>query len=209
MLAEKPSEHYQPGEWNRLKVRVEKDRLQCFVNDELVIESTDDGFHERAAWAWPSSATRRPSFGGLPSAKELPSEPARRRARWRKLAEQIEKLPPLAEANEKTVRRWPESKRTMPRRRCWRGPAELEARAAELKRLAADVRTAAVVAEFERLAGPEVEKIDLLRAALTIARLDEEDLDVEAYVKHVERMADEIKKQAAGGCRPKRRSWRR
>ena len=44
MLAEKPSEHYRPGEWNRLKVRVEKDKLKCYVNDELVIESTDDGF---------------------------------------------------------------------------------------------------------------------------------------------------------------------
>jgi regulator of sirC expression with transglutaminase-like and TPR domain len=73
--------------------------------------------------------------------------------------------------------------------------AELEARAAELKRLAADVRTAAVVAEFEKLAGPNVEKIDLLRAALTIARLDEEDLEVDAYVKYVDRMADEIKKK--------------
>jgi regulator of sirC expression with transglutaminase-like and TPR domain len=54
------------------------------------------------------------------------------------------------------------------------------------------VRTAAVVEDLARLAGPEAAKIDLLRAALTIARLDEDDLDVEAYVKHVDRMADEI-----------------
>ena len=33
VLVEKPSEHYKPGDWNRLKVRVEKDKLQCFVND--------------------------------------------------------------------------------------------------------------------------------------------------------------------------------
>jgi serine protease Do len=66
--------------------------------------------------------------------------------------------------------------------------------------LAADVRLAMVVAELERLAGPEVENIDLLRAALTIARLDEEDLDVEAYVKHVERMAEEVKRKLADGA---------
>ena len=77
---------------------------------------------------------------------------------------------------------------------------ELESQAAELKRLAADVRTAAVVGELERLAGPELANIDLLRGALTIARLDEEDLDVEAYVKHVDRMADEIKRKLAEGA---------
>jgi regulator of sirC expression with transglutaminase-like and TPR domain len=57
-----------------------------------------------------------------------------------------------------------------------------------------------VIAELERVAGPQVENIDLLRAALTIARLDEEDLDVEAYVKHVERMADEVKWKIAAGA---------
>src|SRR5207237_9263800 len=36
-------------------------------------------------------------------------------------------------------------------------------------------------------------KVNLLRAALTIAQLDEEDVDVEAYVRYVERMADEIR----------------
>ena len=37
-------EHYEPGEWNTLKVRVEPERLQCFLNDQLVIESSDAEF---------------------------------------------------------------------------------------------------------------------------------------------------------------------
>jgi serine protease Do len=56
------------------------------------------------------------------------------------------------------------------------------------------------VAEFEKLAGPKAQEIDLLRAALTIARLDEEDLDVEAYARHVERMATEIKRKVLPGA---------
>src|SRR5262245_22866274 len=44
VLAEKPSEHYRPGEWNRLRVRIEAGKLRCFVNDELVIEAADDAF---------------------------------------------------------------------------------------------------------------------------------------------------------------------
>ena len=35
------SAHYHPGEWNHLRVRVEKDKLLCYVNDHLVIESAD------------------------------------------------------------------------------------------------------------------------------------------------------------------------
>ena len=41
VLADRPSKYYRPGEWNRLRVRLDKNRLQCFVNDELVVESND------------------------------------------------------------------------------------------------------------------------------------------------------------------------
>ncbi len=44
VLEQKASPHYRPGEWNTLKVRLEKDRIRCYVNDRLVIESTDDGY---------------------------------------------------------------------------------------------------------------------------------------------------------------------
>jgi serine protease Do len=71
--------------------------------------------------------------------------------------------------------------------------SDLQSRARDLKRLAGDVRTAAVVRDLEKLAGADVANINLLEAALTIARLDEEDLEIDAYVKHVERMAAEIR----------------
>src|SRR5262249_143513 len=38
-----PSTHYRPGDWNTLKVRIEKDKILCYVNDHLEIESTDRG----------------------------------------------------------------------------------------------------------------------------------------------------------------------
>ncbi|HUS34118.1 MAG TPA: tetratricopeptide repeat protein [Verrucomicrobiae bacterium] len=41
ILEQKPSAHYRPGEWNNIRVRVEKDSIRCFVNDELAIESKD------------------------------------------------------------------------------------------------------------------------------------------------------------------------
>src|SRR5262245_40973447 len=43
ILVQKKSEHYRPGEWNSIKVRIEKGKLRCFVNDHLLIESEDEG----------------------------------------------------------------------------------------------------------------------------------------------------------------------
>lgn len=41
ILKTTPSEHYRPGEWNTLKVRVETDKLLCYINDELLIEAEE------------------------------------------------------------------------------------------------------------------------------------------------------------------------
>lgn len=41
VLMEKRSPHYRPDDWNRLKVRVEEDRILCYCNDQLIFESTD------------------------------------------------------------------------------------------------------------------------------------------------------------------------
>src|SRR5205814_10572173 len=42
ILKQQPSEHYLPGEWNTLKVRVETDKIHCYVNNHLVMEESGD-----------------------------------------------------------------------------------------------------------------------------------------------------------------------
>ena len=44
VLREEASPAYRPGDWNVLKVHLEKDHIRCYVNDKLVFESDD------AAW---------------------------------------------------------------------------------------------------------------------------------------------------------------
>ena len=191
VLAEKPSEHYRPGEWNRLKVRVEKGKLRCFVNDELVIEAAEDAFAKGriglAKFRNTGAEFRRFAVG-----KELPGERPADDVRS-KLAAAIDKLPTLAEAREQALADLASADSEPAQAALLAKAAELEARAADLKRLAADVRTAAIAAEFTKVAGAEVQQIDLLRAALTIGRLGDEDLDVAAYAAYVDRMAGEIK----------------
>src|SRR5436190_4392203 len=41
VLAEVQNPHYKPGDWNSLKVRFERGKIKCFVNDVAAIESTD------------------------------------------------------------------------------------------------------------------------------------------------------------------------
>jgi regulator of sirC expression with transglutaminase-like and TPR domain len=68
----------------------------------------------------------------------------------------------------------------------------LEEQAAQLKLLARAVHARRVDEQLARLfRGPE-EKIDLLYAALLIARLDNDDLDVDAYRQEVDRMGREL-----------------
>src|SRR5207302_10550045 len=46
ILEQKASDAYRPGEWNTIKVRLEKGKILCYVNDKLAIESTDAALTE-------------------------------------------------------------------------------------------------------------------------------------------------------------------
>jgi S1-C subfamily serine protease/regulator of sirC expression with transglutaminase-like and TPR domain len=193
VLVEKASDAYRPGQWNALKVRLGKERLECFVNEQLVIESTDQIFKAGRVGLAKFRNTGA-EFRGFAVAKELPSRRAEPEALAKVVAE-IEKLPPLAEIGEQAIAPLAAGKPELVQSALLERARELEARGQELKRLAADVRTTAVVAELDKSSGPNVAKVDLLRGALIIARLDEEELDIEEYVEHVERMASEIKRK--------------
>jgi regulator of sirC expression with transglutaminase-like and TPR domain len=117
-----------------------------------------------------------------------------------RLQVEVEKLPALAELDDAAIGTLAAGSGHTAQAALLAASNELETRARDLKRLAADVRAAAVVAELEKLAGPGVAQIDLLRAALTIARLDDEDLEIDAYLKHVERMASEIQAKLPGAA---------
>src|SRR5262249_15530463 len=69
---------------------------------------------------------------------------------------------------------------------------ELEKQAAKLRELAAAVHLKGVLTELARVTQGKEPDIDLVHAALLISRIDNEELDVEAYRKQVERIAHEV-----------------
>jgi len=188
VLEEKPSPHYRPGDWNRLKVRVEADKVLCYVNDHLVIESP----------AAPAAAGQtglakfrdtRAEFKQFRLAKELPSQ--------RPSDELLQKVEALAK----------DIPPTGPLAASW--AAELAAggddslialgdraklldqQAAQLRKLASAVHQRRVLTELQRvLDEPDFE---LFHAALLVAWLDNDELDVEAYRGELERLAGDLK----------------
>lgn len=192
VLEETPTEAYKPGGWNQLKVRLEKGRLACYVNGELVIESKDDAFTKGqvglAKFRQTAAEFKRFRLGKeLADEQPSPEEAAPLLATIEKLPGSseltTEQLAPLAQAKVDSV--------ALLRKLS----DELRAKADDLQKVAGEVHTQRVVAELKRLVEPQVDRVDLLRAALLLAKLDEEDIDVEAYVRHVERLAEEVRQK--------------
>ena len=188
ILEETPSEHYLPNEWNHLRVRIEPGRLQCFVNDQLVIESND---HQLSTGKFGLVKFRdtNPDFKGFRYGDALQNDALDEDAaelldRIFRQPQELERLSPadvdqLGNAG------------VAAGRAITKQISELEKQTAQLRRLAADVQLQPTLSEFKSTVGKESED-RLLRGSLLIAKLDDPDIDVEAYLTRINEMAEEI-----------------
>ncbi len=204
VLRELPSPHYRPGEWNTLKVRVEKDKIRCFVNDQLVIESGDTGLTGGKAGLAKFRETRA-EFKQFRVAKEIeaarPSEEVARR-----LAQVVDRAgkPDLWATEARATEAWATEawdadtiKSLAPQAATGTATLReqarrLEQQAARLRALAQEIHQRRVLDELTRVLQGKEEETDLIHAALLIAQLDNEELDIEVYRREVERMAREL-----------------
>lgn len=187
VLNEVENKAYRPGEWNWLKVRVEKERLLCFVNGELAIESTDTAFKKGAVglakFRDTTAEFKRFSVGRqLPP--RIPDEKSLDRIREAIATVSAEK----PAGSELVATLAPEGDSTSEVLR--REAALLEKRAERLRQLARAVQARRVQDELSEVV--KADTVDLLRAALLIAKLDNEELDVDAYLSEIEEMVTEI-----------------
>lgn len=190
VLEEVRSRHYRPGEWNTLKVRLDENLIQCFVNDELVIESKDSQYLEgRVGLAKFRHTTAE--FKRFRVGKQIPpSRPDE------KVTEQIAAIvdgisalrPPRKDLVEQVLPHAMSSGEVLRRQ-----AQKLEAQANRLRQLAKAVHQASVRDRLSEELKKDDDEISLLRASLLIASIDNEEIDVSAYIKQVERMAAEIK----------------
>ena len=188
ILEDVASPHYRPGDWNTLRVQVSKDGVKCFVNDQLAIEAKDSTWTEgqpglakfrdtaaefknfqvatkiepRTVSAVETAKLLKP-FDGLSLTKLVPSEA----------------IPLLAkEKGSGDILRIKAK--------------ELDQQAARLRELATHVHQWRVYDDLKReLAKPEAE-IDVIHATLLLAKLDNEEIDVDAYRREFERMGKKL-----------------
>jgi regulator of sirC expression with transglutaminase-like and TPR domain len=196
ILEQVSSPHYHPGEWNTLKVRVEKDQILCYVNDQLVIKSADQGLTAGRVGLAKFRDTQA-EFKGFQVAKQLPplAAPAEVVSRVAKSVHDLGRGPVKPELVEALVPDAPASAAVLRER-----ARALEQQAGRLRELAAAVHQKRVQLELARALHGKEEDIDLVRAALLVARLDNEELDVEGYRQDFDRLARELQRSLPRGA---------
>jgi regulator of sirC expression with transglutaminase-like and TPR domain len=188
VLRDMPSPHYRPGDWNRLTVRVEKGGFRCLVNGEPFATVDDDGLPPgRVGLAKFRDTNAEFKLFRMGPPVDEPRPDAAVAGRLQAAIDQLPPLERLTAAGMAPLADDAESAATAARERA----SMLEKRAADLRLVAADLHTTRVSGELARLCA-QGEGCDLLRAALVVAQLDDEELDIDAYVQQVDRMAQEI-----------------
>jgi len=193
VLFNEASEFYKAGEWNDLKVRIEKDKILCYVNDELVVETDDQGLPPGrvglAKFRNTHAEFKRFKVAEKIASQRIETELANR------LATEVDKLPPLKELMPTQLgglTAEPLASSQVLRDRA----KQLEQQAAQMRKVASDGHVQAVLADLKvtlEKGAAEGGVLDLARCALLVARLDDEEVDVEENLAILDDMAAEIK----------------
>jgi regulator of sirC expression with transglutaminase-like and TPR domain len=188
VLRQESSPHYRPGDWNSLKVHLEKGRIRCFVNDHLVYDVEEVTWSDGGVGLAKFRNTAA-EFKSFRVAKTIPPTlaPAAVAERVNKLIVALPATKPTPALVEKLTPDADASGRLLLER-----ARLLEEQATALRQLADAVHRHSVLAELGRVVGDKDDAIDLVHAALLLAKLDNEEVDVDAYRNEVDRMARKV-----------------
>ncbi|WP_020472897.1 transglutaminase family protein [Zavarzinella formosa] len=184
ILHDAASVSYKPEEWNTLRVRVEKTKTLCYLNDQLVLES-DDVAGEGTSVGLAKFRDTKAEFKNFRVGASLASTPEDSKEILKLLGD-FKTGDPQKTLGQLAAKK---SSTDVIRERA----KELERQAAELKFLASRVQERRVYDELMAVLKQPEEKTDLIHAALLLAKLDNEDVDVKSYRDEVDRMAGKIK----------------
>lgn len=181
ILTTLPSPSWRPGEWNRLRVRIDSDRIRCFVNGAQIFETTDQALRGsqvgltkfRGTTAEFRDFSLRLGVNGPD--EELPPDVVAAFSAGREPVEALRTNLPAADA--------------FIAERARRLEAEATRLRALVRRLHREAARDLLLAELSR---PEAE-INLTRSALLLALHDQPGIDIEAYERHVVRLGTELK----------------
>lgn len=174
--------------WNSLRIRVEPERILCYLNGERLMEANDIKYTSGKVGLCKFRQTDA-EFKGFRIGKTL-SEPLLSDELVSRVTNTIDRLSG-DEAAVSTAASSLVAEDANVIDLLERQAKSLESRAARVRRLAAEVHVMKTLSEFEK--AMKKEPVDLLRGALLIARLDNPELDVDGYIQEVERHARRVK----------------
>ncbi len=190
VLEEVDSDAYRPGEWNALKVRLEDNRIVCFVNDEQVMTSTD-GQYQNGRIGLAKFRDTQAMFRRFRVGRSLP--PSRPPAEVvTRITDKVRDIPanrPPAPQLVDDLLSDADAASTVLEDRA----RLLEQQVIRLRQLARAVNEENARRELSELLTAPEDEIDLLHGALLIARIDNRELEVAAYLEAVKRIADDIR----------------
>lgn len=193
ILADVPSDAYKPGEWNALRVRVEPERIVCFVNGRQVIESDDTGLRGGSAGLCKFRSTVA-EFRGFRTGADLAEKPLQPELAS-KMRSKVEEFIAAASTRDQTLNSLLDDPAAA-RRVLVEQRKQLEEEAAKLRELERELHRRAMTREIlAELAKPEPE-INLLRCTLLLARHDNPEIDVNAYLASFKAMVADLKDDA-------------
>ncbi len=179
---------YRAGDWNTLRVRVEKDKIIGFVNGEKIVESGDAALREGKAGLAKFRQTRA-EFRRFRIDRNLQRDKASPKMvlELEKAIAQLSEDRQIAEKALRSLAKEAEASESFLDARA----RELEARLKEVRSLRDQIHVKEVeTAILATLSKPDPE-IDIVEAALHLARLDNREIDVDGYRSDVGRLADE------------------
>ncbi len=193
ILADSASDAYRPGDWNTLRVHVDKERIKCFVNGRQVFDQDDHelrgGHLGLCKFRGTQASYKDFRIGGDLVGKPL--DPALADGLRKSVDGFLEGKDNRDHAMEALLHDPVQSRRVIEERR-----RAMEQSAASLRDLEREVHCGAVARELVHQLSEPDEKVDLLRCALLIARHDNPELDIESYLREFARMVDELKDDA-------------
>lgn len=178
--------------WNDLKIRVEAERMICYLNDEAVIQSTDTTYRQGAVGLCKFRQTEA-EFRNFEVAKNIPSRQADTEIRERidSLVNEVrDDQSPRTQLVDELTAGVPEAPDLLAA-----AADELERRAARIRRLGEEIHVRQTQRELKTVIAKRDGEIDLMHAALLVARLDNREVDVDAYLRLLDRMAGRIGEQ--------------
>jgi serine protease Do len=190
ILADVPSEAYKAGEWNTLRVRVEPEKITCFVNGRKVIETDDAGLRGGMAGLCKFRTTvadfRSFRIGSDLTEKPLNAELAS------KFRSEIEANLAQASTRDHTL----DKLLTDPaaaRRVITEQRKKLEDEATKLLELERELHRRAMTKDILAELGKPEPEINLLRCTLLLSRHDNPEIDVTSYVNAFNAMIADLK----------------